>query len=101
MIAHTTIVFMRYIFFALASRNEQDPRTIGDLFYMECDELENIRFTKSLSLLLHALKELLEGEFVLSEQQVTKVLDQLIETLPTSFKEILSGNQPNQAYSTV
>jgi hypothetical protein len=50
---------------------------------------------------LHALKELLEGEFVLSEQQVTKVLDQLIETLPTSFKEILSGNQPNQAYSTV
>lgn len=101
MIAHTTIVFMRYIFFALASRNEQDPRTIGGLFYMECDELENIRFTKSLSLLLHALKELLEGEFVLSEQQVTKVLDQLIETLPTSFKEILSGNQPNQAYSTV
>lgn len=96
MIAHTTIVFMRYIFFALVSRNEKDPRTIGELFYLECDELENIRFTKSLSLLLHALKALLEDQFVLSEQQVTALLDQLIDTLPAAFKEILIGNQSNQ-----
>lgn len=96
MIAHTSIVFMRYIFFALASRNEQDPRTIGELFYLECDELENIRFTESLSLLLDALKELLEDEFVLSEQQVTKLLDQLIDTLPSKFKDILVGKQPKQ-----
>lgn len=83
-------------FFALASRNEQDPRTIGELFYLECDELDNIRFTKSLALLLHALKELLRDEFVLSEQQVTELLDQLIDTLPISFKEILVGNQSKE-----
>lgn len=97
MIAHTSIVFIRYIFFALSSRMEQDPRTIGELFYLECDELENIRFTKSLSLLLDALKELLEYEFVLSEQQVTKLIDQLIETLPTTFKEILIENRSDHA----
>jgi len=45
---------------------------------------------------LHALKALLEDQFVLSEQQVTALLDQLIDTLPAAFKEILIVNQSNQ-----
>jgi hypothetical protein len=44
MIAHTTIVFARYILLATTARDEQDPRTIGALFFDCCDELADIRF---------------------------------------------------------
>lgn len=44
MVAHTTIVFCRYIFLALESRESKDPRTLGNLFYYYCDELEDISF---------------------------------------------------------
>jgi hypothetical protein len=43
MLAHTTIVFMRYAMLALESRNSSDPRTIGDLFFYMCDEAEDIK----------------------------------------------------------
>ena len=33
LIAHTTIVFMRYLFLAYQCRMETDYRTFGDLFY--------------------------------------------------------------------
>jgi hypothetical protein len=35
-IAHTTIVFMRYMFLAYQCRMETDYRTFGDLFYGGC-----------------------------------------------------------------
>jgi len=34
MVAHTAIVFIRYVMLALESRNGEDPSTIGNLFYI-------------------------------------------------------------------
>uniref|UniRef100_UPI001B7F942A IS4 family transposase n=1 Tax=Alicyclobacillus contaminans TaxID=392016 RepID=UPI001B7F942A len=48
MLAHTTIVFARYIMLAIASRDAQDPRTIGALFFDCCDELDDIRSVDAL-----------------------------------------------------
>ena len=39
LIAHTPIVFMRYMFLAYQRRMETDHRTFGDLFYACCDEV--------------------------------------------------------------
>jgi hypothetical protein len=38
-VAHTTIVFARYIMLELARRSAKDPRTLGTLFHAGCDEL--------------------------------------------------------------
>jgi hypothetical protein len=48
LIAHTTIVFMRYMFVAYNCRRETDQRTFGELFYACCDELRDISFIESL-----------------------------------------------------
>jgi len=48
LIAHTTIVFMRYMFLAYQCRMETDHRSFGDLFYACCEEVADISFMESL-----------------------------------------------------
>jgi hypothetical protein len=59
MIAHTTIVMLRYAMLSLESRNSTDMRTVGDLFFYCCDEAEDIKFSKSLFIILDLLKKVL------------------------------------------
>jgi hypothetical protein len=47
LIAHTTIVFMRYMFIAYRVRMETDHRSFGDLFYACCQELDDISFIEA------------------------------------------------------
>jgi hypothetical protein len=48
LIAHTSIVFMRYMFLVYQCRIETDYRTFGDLFYFCCDEVSDISFIEAL-----------------------------------------------------
>ena len=48
LIAHTTIVFMRYMFLAYQCRMETDDRTFGELFYACCEEAADISFIEAL-----------------------------------------------------
>ena len=48
LIAHTSIVFMRYMFIAYHVRLETDQRTFGDLFYACCEEMQDISFIEAL-----------------------------------------------------
>ncbi len=59
LIAHTTIVFLRYIMLAWSAREEQDPRTLGNLFSLCCDEIEDLRFAEALMTLLELLSSTL------------------------------------------
>ena len=52
LIAHTTIVCLRYMFVAYQCRMEEDPRTFGDLFYACCKEMEDIGFVEALGRIL-------------------------------------------------
>jgi len=47
LIAHTSIVFMRYMFLAYQHRIETDHRTFGDLFYACCEEVADISFIEA------------------------------------------------------
>lgn len=91
MVAHTTIVFTRYIMLALRTREEQDPRTIGQLFFLCCDELEDIRFAdirfaEAILLVFDCVKASLTEEPVLSEEMVESLLDRVFDNLPTFLK---------------
>lgn len=85
-VAHTTIVFTRYIMLALRTREEQDPRTIGQLFFLCCDELEDIRFAEAILLVLDCLKASLTEEPVLSEEMVQSLLDRVFDNFPAFLK---------------
>ena len=84
LIAHTTIVFMRYMFVAYNCRCETDQRTFGDLFYACCDELRDISFIESLyRILTLAVFQLLAlGTFC--EKTIQIFFDTLIEAALSS-----------------
>jgi hypothetical protein len=89
MLAHTTIVFMRYVMLALEARNSSDPRTIGEMFFYMCDEAADIKFSMSLMLVLELLKKILNDNPVISEEIAHQIMDTFILALPTVWKQKL------------
>lgn len=61
LVAHTAIVFARYIMLELARRSERDPRTLGTLFHAGCDELRQASFMEAITLLLSSLQQLVKS----------------------------------------
>jgi len=90
MVAHTAIVFLRYIMLSLESRCGQDPKTIGNLFYICCDELQDISLVEALQRLFSMLDKFLRKHLHLAEAEVHNLIDYLISGLPAFFKERLA-----------
>ncbi|SHK38097.1 hypothetical protein SAMN02745912_03138, partial [Paramaledivibacter caminithermalis DSM 15212] len=90
MIAHTTIVFTRYIMLSVENRKSADHRSIGRLCYLCCDELEDIKFFESISLILDLLKDALTEKLSLTKKQLNEFMNYIIASLPTVLKEKLA-----------
>ena len=52
MVSHTTIVFARYILLEWIRRNRNDQKTYGELFFMFCDDIQDMDLTTALQGLL-------------------------------------------------
>lgn len=52
MVSHTTIVFVRYILLEWIRRNQNDERSYGELFYMFCDDIQDMDLTNALQSLM-------------------------------------------------
>ncbi|WP_235894050.1 transposase [Oceanidesulfovibrio indonesiensis] len=52
LIAHTTIVMLRYIFLAIEQRRHDDPRTLGLLFHACCEEARDLEYMEALQRIL-------------------------------------------------
>jgi len=89
MLAHTTIVFMRYAMLSLESRNSNDLRTIGDLFFYMCDEIEDIKFSVSLMLVIELLRSILNENLIISEEVAHQIMDAFIQALPEVWTQKL------------
>ena len=57
LIAHTSIVFMRYMFLAYQCRVLTDHRSFGDLFHECCQEMHDISFMEALIRILSMVTE--------------------------------------------
>ncbi|WP_084511531.1 IS4 family transposase [Desulfatibacillum aliphaticivorans] len=91
LIAHTSIVFLRYMFVAYRCRMETDQRTFGDLFYACCQEMADISFVEALARVFtltvdHAAKLGALG---------AKALNELFDGLLTTALQ-LTGISPSQ-----
>ena len=89
LVAHATLVCCRYIMLELAKREHADPRTLGSLFHAICDEMKQIGYTEALTLLLKLLEETLNNVIGLCKEQVQRLIECFVETLPTAFRERL------------
>jgi hypothetical protein len=89
MVAHTSIVFARYLLLSLESRESIDQRSLGQLFYECCDELEDIKLASALLLLIDLFKTVIQETIVLTEEKFQEIFDKFISGLPLYIKGLL------------
>ena len=87
--AHVAVVFTRYIFLALEQRRNEDDRTIGELFCMIVDEMADITFAHSLSIILQAMLESVVATFHISKEQMKVFVADFESRLPKYIRDAL------------
>lgn len=85
LVAHTTIVYLRYIMFSFIARETNDGRTFGDLFYHCLDEVKSITFWEAFRKIIELLKQFLKDKLVIDEHIIEELLNEFIDSLPSTF----------------
>ncbi|MBC8062722.1 MAG: transposase, partial [Clostridiaceae bacterium] len=86
MTAHTAVVLTRYMILALEKRQNEDPRSLGELFFLCYDEVADIQFTEALGLILSLIRNVLEECLFLTNEQINQLIDTFIAKLPDHFR---------------
>jgi hypothetical protein len=86
-LAHSTIVMMRYIFLCVEQRLASDDRTIGALFLAASDEIRDISLTEALLRILSLVRDTVRDLYDTSEQLVQEIIE-------TTMKEALTLIRP-------
>ena len=84
MCAQTALVFTRYIFLAVAIREDKDGRSIGPLFCLICDEIADITFSTAMEKLQQFLENIM-SKFSGLGTELQKVLAALAVDLPVDI----------------
>jgi len=84
--AHTAVVMTRYIMLATQKRQNEDPRSLGELFHLMYDEIADIRFSDALAQILAMFRETLTECMFLSETQIKEIIDRFVAKLSGCFR---------------
>ena len=87
--AHVAIVFTRYMLLAIEQRQNEDQRTLGELFFFLVDEMADITFCRSLSILMDALMASLQEILKLSDEQLAVFTADFAARLPEYLRNAL------------
>ena len=91
MTAGVAIVFVRYMLLAIKERNEQDPRTFGELFYVCMDELPDINLAEALHRILHIMHDVLVNDFGSNLFDADRAVEIFVEKLPFELRNLLKS----------
>jgi hypothetical protein len=80
LIAHTSSVFMRYMFIVYQCRCQSDHRTFGDLFYRCCSEVDDISFIEALYRVLSLAVDQIRKIGSFCEKTASAFFDAIIDT---------------------
>ena len=87
--AHVAIVFTRYMLLAMEQRQNEDQRTLGELFFFLVDEMADITFNRSLGTLMDALMASIQEILKLSDEQLTAFTADFEARLPEYLRNAL------------
>lgn len=87
--AHVAIVFTRYMLLATEQQQNEDQRTLGELFFFLVDEMADITFNRSINILWDALMASLQEVFRLSNEQLTSFTVDFESRLPEYLRNAL------------
>ena len=87
--AHVAIVFARYMLLALTGRQNQDLRTMGEIFYFLTDELQDITFAYAFGIILQAMIDSIHKHFQITEEQMQEFINDFYLGLPEYMQTAL------------
>lgn len=88
--AHVAIVFARYMMFAMEQRQNEDVRSLGEIFFYFTDELADITFAQSLWIIIRAMFECIYAIFQVSDEQMDKFITMFVNRLPGYMQRALA-----------
>lgn len=91
MVSHTSIVFTRYIILEWMRRNENDQKTYGELFFMLCDDIQDMDLANA----LQGLMSLFTDMIAMVSANITEMLKSKVKNWMQSqpmFIQALFGN---------
>ena len=92
--AHVALVFTRYMLMSVAKRDDEDERTLGELFFFMVDEVADITFNQSMKILMDAMIESIKAIFQATVEQIEKFTTNFINRLPDYMqKPLLASNE--------
>ena len=89
MIAHTSIVSIRYIILSVAIREQNDSRAHGGMFHLFCDEIRDVDFQEAFNLIINLFVDVLRENLFLTKEMIDKILDDFMKKLPDFIKNRL------------
>lgn len=87
--AHVALVFARYMLLSIEQRRNEDQRSICELFYVLCDELDDITYNESLRIIVEAMLESIQAIFQITEKQLDAFIDDFVNRLPIYLQKSL------------
>ena len=91
LVAHTALVFSRYMFLALQQRFHDDPRSIGSLFFACCDEIKDLTLFAAIQRLLTLALEKVKATGEFAESVINALLDAVMGTAIEMLKSSQSS----------
>ncbi len=87
--AHIAIVFVRYMLLAVAKRNNEDDRTLGELFYLMVSEVADLTYSESMLIIVTAMLNTVHEMFQLTEAQTNEMMEKFMNNLPEHLRKCL------------
>ena len=64
------MVFTRYMLLAVSKRDNEDDRTLGELFYIMISEVADITYHESMQIIVEAMLATVQEEFHIDDAQI-------------------------------
>ena len=88
--AHVAIVFARYMMIAMEQRQNEDFRSLGEIFFYFTDELADITFAQSLWIILRTMFECIYAVFQVTDKQIDMFISMFVDRLPGYLQRALA-----------
>ena len=74
---------------AVAKRDNEDERTLGELFYLIIAEVADITFEESMQIIVNAMLNTMREEFHVTDEQIESLYERFIFKLPAPMQRLL------------
>ena len=74
---------------AVAKRDNEDERTIGELFYLMVSEVADLTYSESMLMIATAMLDAVQGMFRLTDAQMDELMERFMSNLPEHLRRSL------------